>query len=1123
MKLRKHQVECFDNIKNHFKDDNKALIKMFCGSGKSLIIYDCLLEYTNNLSVVVVPSINLITQFNKDYLLKCERYDLLTICSKNELKEISNSNKTLTFTTDEEEILNFLEENENKIVLVTYQSLKLFADIIKDNDIMIDLMCFDEAHHILSDGMKSLLFGFDEDNNEDNNEDIDEDEEDTNINFLDNNVTKTLFFTATPKNSNHIKMFEIHNMVTINDTYYDIIDDEDNMNCYDVPHCGKMIYEYMHIDGVNDNILNDFKIRVDLYTENKDYSIFEAISRTILETGNNRVLTFHSRSETKSDKGSNVLSFVSEENYNNLIKCFRKVLKKEYPHLKGKYKTIQFEGITANTKNKISILEEFDKTTDDNIFILASCKTIGEGIDTKNANMVCFVDPKQSYVEIIQNIGRICRKNENTKQLGTVLIPCYVDINKYKDCKNNEEKNMVIRQEMSKAGDFNGILNVLSALRQEDPYMFELCLQSPEFYTNKELEDNFKKNKTELDTIEYTKEELFKLFGIKYKTKKNEIDNFKLLSNHITQNIIITNKKISEDDITIDNNYEETIYFVKTEKDTYMKVKGNVYNKITSCGLRPHRNIKPDCHINNDIKVLWDFENDISDGIFGGYIKATVIPSSEEQWMERLEEVKKYIDENGKRPIKENQNLEIKQLGTWIGTQLYTYKLNKMIKTRIPIWEKFIKDYNKCFISFENNWLLKYNNFIKDNDKYRDWFNNQKQNYKKQRGFYKNMILKQKWENLIQKYPKLFENFDEKWNNTLLWIDNYMSLNNQRPNKIENNYEYRWLTTQSVDYKKKRHLMKQDIYRQKWELFTNKYPTIFTNIDTIWIDNYNLLYNYIKDNREFPNSKKENTRNIAKWYNHQKDKIKENKLSENKLLLINKLKEQFPNIMKSEFDIWKDTLQTIINFINQNNKLPIANKNNELEFKLASWIQNQKRNYKNNDRNMKNINFKQPWTEFINDPKYKKYFTKDDDKEQPEEKKEIIISPPSEEKQPSISIKLNRPEQDKLRQYLIQNKENKCVLCNTKKSVKLLETAHLKPHCDLDTKEKYDVNIVEFMCFECHKLYDDGELGINNGILNIKDIVEYPQYEILQNKKVECYNNKNKIYFDYHFENIYNK
>ena len=45
----------------------------------------------------------------------------------------------------------------------------------------------------------------------------------------------------------------------------------------------------------------------------------------------------------------------------------------------------------------------------------------------------------------------------------------------------------VIRKEMSKTGNFNGILNVLSALRQEDPYTFELCLKYPEVYTKKEI------------------------------------------------------------------------------------------------------------------------------------------------------------------------------------------------------------------------------------------------------------------------------------------------------------------------------------------------------------------------------------------------------------------------------------------------------------------------------------------------------------------------------------------------------------------------------------------------------------------------------------------------------------
>ena len=69
MELKKHQIECVNKIDEYFKTDNSGLIKMFCGSGKSFVIYNCLLKYGNNLAVLVVPSINLITQFNKDYLL----------------------------------------------------------------------------------------------------------------------------------------------------------------------------------------------------------------------------------------------------------------------------------------------------------------------------------------------------------------------------------------------------------------------------------------------------------------------------------------------------------------------------------------------------------------------------------------------------------------------------------------------------------------------------------------------------------------------------------------------------------------------------------------------------------------------------------------------------------------------------------------------------------------------------------------------------------------------------------------------------------------------------------------------------------------------------------------------
>ena len=146
---------------------------------------------------------------------------------------------------------------------------------------------------------------------------------DNNVSFIDDYVTKTLFFTATPQNKNGIMMYEPYTTTTINDIEYEIVDDE-NTEIVDEPHCGKMIFEYMHLNGVNDDKLNDFKIRVDLYTENTDNSVFEAISRTILETGNTRVLTFHSRSETSTDHKSNVIEFSDKKK--EFLECFNKIL-----------------------------------------------------------------------------------------------------------------------------------------------------------------------------------------------------------------------------------------------------------------------------------------------------------------------------------------------------------------------------------------------------------------------------------------------------------------------------------------------------------------------------------------------------------------------------------------------------------------------------------------------------------------------------------------------------------------------------------------------------------------------------------------------------------------------------
>ena len=113
-----------------------------------------------------------------------------------------------------------------------------------------------------------------------------------------------------------------------------------------------------------------------------------------------------------------------------------------------------------------------------------------------------------------------------------------------------------------------------------------------------------------------------------------------------------------------------------------------------------------------------------------------------------------------------------------------------------------------------------------------------------------------------------------------------------------------------------------------------------------------------------------------------------------------------------------------------------------------------------------------------------------------------------------------RPEQKKLRKYLIDNKEMKCIICQRNLPHYLLECAHIKPRCLSSNKERIDFNIVNWMCRNCHKIYDKGDIGITNGELVKNDFI--CEYDFIDNfNKEEWFKSEN--YFNYHFRNIFNK
>jgi superfamily II DNA/RNA helicase len=95
-----------------------------------------------------------------------------------------------------------------------------------------------------------------------------------------------------------------------------------------------------------------------------------------------------------------------------------------------------------------------------------------------------------------------------------------------------------------------------------------------------------------------------------------------------------------------------------------------------------------------------------------------ILQNGEEIWMKRLEEVKKYIDDNNKRPSEESEIKTVKTLGKWVSHQIQNYKnKNGIMKKQIiyNIWTEFINNekYKKYFMSNEEKWKIKFLLLIK--------------------------------------------------------------------------------------------------------------------------------------------------------------------------------------------------------------------------------------------------------------------------------------------------------------------------------------------------------------------------------------------------------------------------
>jgi hypothetical protein len=96
--------------------------------------------------------------------------------------------------------------------------------------------------------------------------------------------------------------------------------------------------------------------------------------------------------------------------------------------------------------------------------VITNARCLTEGVDIPAVDMVAFMDPRQSRVDIVQAIGRAMRKPRGvtTKTVGYILVPLFAGV-------DSDGLDDAIKSEK-----FDAIANVLNALQEHDEEFIDI-------------------------------------------------------------------------------------------------------------------------------------------------------------------------------------------------------------------------------------------------------------------------------------------------------------------------------------------------------------------------------------------------------------------------------------------------------------------------------------------------------------------------------------------------------------------------------------------------------------------------------------------------------------------------
>lgn len=377
----KYQEIIINEVIKYFNKENKGILNIPCGVGKTLLsLWITERLYCNNKIIIGVPNIELLEQWESDVIDIFPNHKIFKVQSGIKINSIEN----------------MIKDNMKIIILTTYSSA---FKIKKCSNCYFDIKICDEAHHLTS-----------------NNMDIN-DETKNFVEFLKINSNKQLALTATLK--------DIENL----DNNDKIVSNK-NEDFF-----GKVILKYSLLWGINKNIICDYQIQTLIYNEQL---INEYLDDFGLNNSNDIRLFLTSYTSLKSIYVKNAHHLLiysnNKENSKKIIYYINELIKKKI----FKSDNLFFSDYNSEMKKeqRINIINNYNN----NQFGIISCVyCLGEGYSNVLIDGVIFSENMSSNIRIVQSAMRSNRKNSNEpNKISKIILPILNKDNWIDDKDNND-------------------------------------------------------------------------------------------------------------------------------------------------------------------------------------------------------------------------------------------------------------------------------------------------------------------------------------------------------------------------------------------------------------------------------------------------------------------------------------------------------------------------------------------------------------------------------------------------------------------------------------------------------------------------------------------------------------